>query len=165
MKTTIQKKWYIGGIIAIVIVGLFIFYRNHLYLRSPLVFLPDAQKSVVANESQQFWDGVSSFNNIKEVSGGSGAADAMSYEDAYRLYQGRLVQLNENCRSNPTTLLIPPKSVVMIGNDSKWQRAVIVGPRDYSIAPYDYVLASFNTVGNYAITCDSVQSVAIISVQ
>jgi hypothetical protein len=164
VTTPAKKKWYIGGAIAAVLVVLAILYHDHVYFRSPIVFLPDAQHSVTADKGQQFWDDVASFTSIKEVSGGT-AADAMSYEDAYRLYQGRLVQLNENCRSNPVTLLIPPKSVVMIGNDSQWQRSVIVGPRNYIIAPYDYVLATFNTIGNFAITCDSVQSVAIISVQ
>ncbi len=161
------KQWYtIGGIAVMVIAILALFYSNRLYFRSPVVLLPDPQNVVATDKDLQVSrsNGGDMFTNLKEVSGGN-ATNAMSYESAYRLYQGRMVQLDQNCRSQPLTLLIPQKSVIMIGNDSPWQRSVIVGPRTYAIGPYDYVLSAFNTPGNFAITCDSVQSVAIISVQ
>lgn len=161
-----KQKYIGGGIVIIVIAVVALLYSKHVYFRSPVIFLPDSQHFISTNKGQQVWGegNDATFSNLKEVSGGS-ATDARSYEAAYRLYQGRMIQLDSNCQAMPLTLLIPPKSVIMIGNDSQWQRTVIVGPRTYNIAPYDYVLATFNTSGNFAITCDSIQSVAIISVQ
>ena len=75
------------------------------------------------------------------------------------------MQFNENCQVNPVTVVFPPKTVIMLDNESKWQRTVIVGPRTYTIAPYDYALASFNVTGQYGISCDSIQDVGIISIQ
>jgi hypothetical protein len=164
-----KKKWYIaiGSIVIIVLIVLaIIIHSKHVYFRSPVIFLPQPEQFITTDKGQSISANQNSYSltNLKEISGGV-AVNEMSYQDALQIYQGRVVQLNPNCRASPVTISVPPKSVIMIGNQSQWQRSVIVGPRTYSIAPYDYVLAAFNMPGAFAITCDSVQSVGIIAVQ
>jgi hypothetical protein len=164
---TKQKKWYIAiGTILVVIVFVGVaLYKNHVYFRNPMIFLPQSQQLITTDKGQQVRDADGySLTNLKEVSG-AGATTELSYDQASQLYQGSVVQLNSNCRADPITMSRPPKSVIMIGNQSQWQRTVIVGPRTYVIAPYDYILAAFNIPGTFAITCDSVQSVGIIAIQ
>lgn len=162
-----KEKWYIGGAIVlalVVVIG--VFYRSHVHFQSPLVFLPDPQKFISNDKRQPLSGGqeVYSLRSLREVAGGS-AANELGYQDALLAYQGRALRFNANCRTTPVTIIMPPKNVIMLGNDSQYQRAVTIGERVYVLAPYDYVLASFNTTGQYNVSCDSVQDVAIISIQ
>jgi hypothetical protein len=167
---TIKEKTFlaIGAILLIAIIGFGIAYYAHAFrFQNPIVFLPEAQNPIDGTREPvaQYEYSNGAINSLQEVSGGT-ATDAVSYENALQLYKGRIMQFNPNCRASPVIMNIPAKSVVMLDNRSKWQRNLIVGPRMYTIAPYDYVLASFNIAGEqFGVTCDSVQNVSIISVQ
>ncbi len=157
----------ISVIVLVILIGLFFaFDSTRIHFRNPVVLLPQSQQFFTSDKGQQVQtnDDSYSLTNLKEISGGN-VTNALSYEEALKSYQGRVMQFDANCRVAPVTTVVPVKSVVMLGNQSKWQRSVIVGPRTYSIAPYDYVLASFNSPSQNGITCDSVQDVGIISVQ
>ena len=167
-EIVIKKKTFvivgiITGVMLVFIVGA---YALHAHFRSPVIFLPDVQ-NVVNDRHEQPAENIDSnvsLDSLQEVSGGT-AATAVSYENALQLYQGHIMAFDGNCRADPVILTLPPKNVVMFDNRSKWQRNIIVGPRQYTIAPYDYVLASFNIPGQYGVSCDSVQDVSIVSIQ
>ncbi|GEM_PF-2347623 len=162
-----KPSFTIGIILLVILIGFGIVHYSHPFrFQSPVVFLPESQQVISSNKEKTVQDNpdTSTINNLQAVSGAS-AIDQTSYEKALQTYSGRVVQLNDNCRATPVTLIIPIKTVVMLDNRSPYQRSVIVGPRTYAISGNDYMLASFNDRGQYAITCDSVQSVSIISVQ
>ena len=161
-----KKIYSIAGIALLaVLVVAGVMYIKHVHLQSPLVILP--QPGQYSNNSKlqpvPDLDDNGSFNSLQEVSGGT-ATDQITYDQAAATYHTTHLVFDPNCRVTPVTLAIPPKSVVMLDNQSKWQRSVIIGPRTYTIMPYDYVLAAFNTSGAYGISCDSVQDIGIISV-
>jgi len=161
-KTFVVISTILLGIVVVVGIG----YSLHIHFRSPVVFLPAAQNVVnnVRERPAQDPDSNISLNPLQEISGGT-AAPAVSHDEALNLYRGQVMQFDGNCHVYPVIMTLPPKTVVMLDNHSKWQRNLIIGPRNYTIAPYDYVLASFNNIGQYGITCDSVQDVGIISIQ
>jgi hypothetical protein len=151
----------------IIIIGLFFVFHSTMYqMNARTVFLPQSQQFATNDQGYSLSNNISdnSFNNLKEVSGGT-ATDAVSHDQAAIIYKDTHLVFDPNCRVIPVTLAIPPKTVVMLDNQSKWQRTIIVGPRTYIIQPYDYVLAAFNDTGAYGITCDSLQDVGFISVQ
>lgn len=165
---TAPKKIY--GIAAIIIVAIIVvavvLHTKRVRLQSPLILIPQSGQ-VVTNTSPQTvqeMDSNGSFNSLQEVSGGT-ATEQVSYQQALQTYKNTHIEFNPNCRVAPVTLVVPVKSVVMLDNQSKWQRSVIVGPRTYIIPPYNYVLAAFNTPGVFGISCDSVQDVGIVNVQ
>ncbi len=153
------------GIVAVVAIGLFFVLKyNHIYFRNPIVFLPEPQQVTSADRKDSVHNDAGQYDTLREVSG-AGATASMSRDEALITYAGRVVQLDANCRAQPVTTAIPQKTVLMFDNESRWQRNVIIGPRTYTIAPFDYILASFNNPGTFAVTCDSVQAVALIAVQ
>jgi len=156
----------IGIALVIFIALFFVFKINRIYFRNPIVLLPQ-QGQIVTNTKLQTVQGLNengSFNALQDVSGGT-ATEQVSYQQALQLYKNSHMQFDPNCRVLPVTLVVPAKSVVMLDNQSKWERSIIVGPHHYTIMPYNYVLAAFNDPGAYGITCDSVQNVGFISVQ
>ncbi len=164
MSVTKKRSAIIIGI-ALILLGLFFVLRaNGIYFRSPIVLLPDPQQvnSVDRTTSVQGRNG--EYSTLREVSG-AGATNSVSRDVALQQYAGSVIALDANCRAKPLTKVIPQKSVVMFDNESQWQRSIIVGPRTYVIEPFDYALVSFNTPGTFAVTCDSVQAVALIAVQ
>jgi hypothetical protein len=165
MKLT-KMSWIVIVGAAVIIIGLiFAFYPVKIHLRSPLVFLPDPQNVVKENNERGFRaaDENVSLDRLKEISGGT-ATNAVSYENALDLYRGKVVQFNENCRAYPIIMTLPAKSVVMLDNRSNWDRTIVIGARTYAIAPYDYVLATFNDRGDYKVSCDSLKDVGIVSI-
>ncbi len=152
--------------LVMLIVLFFAFYTAGFRLQSPVVFLSPSEHSFTHSSAQPI-QGIESnvpFATLQEVSEG-GATEKMSYQQAVQFYKNAHLTFNPNCRVSPVTLVVPVKSVVMLDNQSKWQRSIIVGPRTYVIEPYDYVLAEFNVPGPYGISCDSVQNVGIVNVQ
>ena len=167
MKTPHARKIYrIAGIALLVIAAAaaVAYAKGWWRLRSPIVFLSQPQRTITTQGSVAEENRSGAFDRLQEVSGGD-ATRQVSYQEALQLYSGRVMQLDQNCRANPVIMSLPVKSVIMVDNRSPWQRSLIVGSRTYSIAPSDYILASFNVPGQFAVTCDSVQNVSIISVQ
>lgn len=168
MNTAHAKKTYriAAGIALLAIVVLAVLIgTKHLRLQSPVVFLSQPQRAVTTSESiAEGSTGSDSFDRLQEISGGNATQEA-SYQQALEIYKGHIMQLDQNCRAMPVIMTQPIKSVVMLDNRSPWQRTVIVGPRTYSIAPFDYLLVSFNMPGEFAVTCDSFQNTSIISIQ
>ncbi len=163
----IKKVYSIVGIIILAgaVIGAAI-YTKRLRLQSPIILLPQPGQVVTGSklEMAQGLDGNGSFNSLQDVSGGT-AAEAVSYEDALQAYSGHVIQFDPNCTAAPITMQLPAKSVIMFGNQSRWQRTVTLGQRTYTIAPYDYVLASFNMPATYNVSCDSLKNVAVINIQ
>ena len=157
----------IGGItlIVVILVGTWL-YISGVRFRSPVTFLPDAQTVVNSMHEKAARDADSNItlDTLQEISGGN-ATTAVNHDNALYLYRGQVVQFNDNCRANPVIMTLSAKNVVMLDNRSQYQRTITVGPRTYSVAPYDYVLASFNDVGQYDVSCDSAQKVGIVSIQ
>lgn len=157
----------IAGVVLVILIGLFfVLHFNRVYFRSPIVLLSQPGQMIGNSKVQpvQLLSSNGSFNSLQDVSGGT-ATDQVSYQQALQTYHTTRLLFDPNCRVTPVTFVVPAKSVVMLDNQSKWQRSVIVGPRQYTIMPYNYVLAVFNTPGAYGITCDSVQDIGFISVQ
>ncbi|MES2224759.1 MAG: hypothetical protein V4478_02100 [Patescibacteria group bacterium] len=162
-----KKLWIkIGSIALIALVGFGVgYYLRYVRFQSPIVFLPATQTAISNNERAVGYEAnVMPVDKLKEVAGGA-PTSALGYEDALIQYRGRVVQFNQNCRAYPVIMTIPPKTVVMLDNQSRWDRTITIGARTYTIAAYDYVLASFNMNGQYPVSCDSVQNVGIVSVQ
>lgn len=162
------KKIYgvVGIVIFIIILLAIAVYTKRLRLQSPFIIIPQSGGVFTNTKFQtvQKRDTNASFNNLQEISDGT-ATTQTSYQQTVQLYKNSYMQFDPNCRVAPVTLTVPPKSIVMLDNQSKWQRAVIVGPYHYIILPYAYVLGSFDIPGVYGISCDSVQDVGIINVQ
>jgi uncharacterized protein YxeA len=162
------KKIYgiVGIVIFIIILLAIAVYTKKLRLQSPFIIIPQSGQVFTNTKFQavQGKDNNGLFNNLQEISDGT-ATEQVSYQQTVQLYKNRYVQFDPNCRVAPVTLTVPPKSVVMLDNQSKWQRSVIVGPYHYTILPYTYILSSFDIPEVYGISCDSVQDVGIINVQ
>jgi hypothetical protein len=165
--STHAKKYIIAGLIllaVIVIVGAL--YVTGVRFRNPIVVLPQSGQ-VITNTAGQKTQGLfanPSFNSLQDVADGT-ATDQISYQDALRTYAGRVIEFDKNCRAYPIVMQIAPKSVIMFANNSAYQRLVSLGERNYSIMPYNYVLASFNDVATYNVSCDSFQNVAVVSIK
>lgn len=164
MKKTKKRLWILIAIAAVVLIGLFFVCSGRFYFRSPVILLPDPQRVTTTNRNPSVPGGGTMYSTLREVSGG-GATPSLTRDQALEIYAGNVMQLDANCRAKPVTMSIPRKSIVMFDNESQWQRTIIVGPRTYMIDPFDYVLASFNVPGTFAVTCDSVQAVSLIQVQ
>ncbi|MEO5646608.1 MAG: hypothetical protein ABIO57_00040 [Candidatus Paceibacterota bacterium] len=165
MRISKKRSGIVIGIIAVIAIGLFFVLKlRHVYFRSPIVFLPEAQQVTTADSKASIEGDNGEYTTLREVSG-AGATNSMSRDEALQVYAGRVIQLDTSCRAQPLTTVIPQKSALMFDNESRWQRTIIVGPRTYRIEPFDYVLVSFNDSGTFAVTCDSVQAVALIAVQ
>jgi hypothetical protein len=161
-----QKKRLaiIIGVIAVIVIGLFFAFSGRLYLRNPVVLLPDPQRVTSNDRSSSIRGDGGEYSALREVSG-AGVTDSHTRDEALQLYAGRVIQLDSNCRAQPVTMVAPQKSVLMFDNESRYQRTVVVGARTYSINPFDYVLASFSTPGTFSVNCDSVEATALIAIQ
>jgi hypothetical protein len=166
MSVSKKRPAVIVTIVVVILIGLFFVLRHFgIYFRSPIVLLPDPQQvSTADRKSTSSSQDAAAYGTLREVSG-AGATDSISRDQALERYAGNVIQLDANCRAEPVTKVIPQKTILMFDNESQWSRTVIVGPRTYVIAPFDYVLAVFNVPGTFAVTCDSVQAVALIAVQ
>jgi len=152
-------------IVAVLIILFFVFEATGLHFQSPVVFLSPSQHAITSGSVQPIPDTKSNapFATLQEISDG-GAIEQMSYQEASQLYKDSHLIFNPNCRVTPVALAVPTKGIIMLDNQSKWQRSIIVGPHHYTMMPYSYILASFDIPGAYGITCDSVQDVGFISV-
>lgn len=91
-----------------------------------------------------------------------------SYDMALAQYGDRRIQFGENCAAAPTSSVWKTGTEVMLDNRSSESHLFRVNGVAYTVAAYDFVIASFTSTKSpdeVLIDCGTMQNVATITIQ
>ncbi len=168
-KSSHQRKVFLiaGSCVGVLVIVFIVAVATHrLRFQSPVVFLDQPQQ--VQSEQESIFNHFGQTINGLDANGnatGVAVADDAAYQDAIRLYDGKAMHFNNDCQASPASMILSGQSIVILENQSVVTRSMTVGMRQYTIAPQNFILVSFEKAGTYPVTCDSSQPVGYISVQ
>lgn len=154
-----------GVIIAIIVIGLIIFF----------VARSKNQTAVAPADQSQATDSSAldaSTTASEDTSAGSvhaSTAATISYNDALALYQGKRVQFNTMCQADPSTATFTNDTTLMLDNRSATTANLHLGfMGNVSIKPWGFKIVQFSSATlprAIVIDCNQSQNVASISLQ
>ena len=86
---------------------------------------------------------------------------ASAYEEAIRLYGGKIVIFDAQCKALPATQTLPVDTRVLIANNSPKQLSIAVPGRTEVLDGYHYFTYKLTTAGDVSITCNGAQAATI----
>lgn len=86
---------------------------------------------------------------------------ASAYEEAIRLYGGKIVIFDAQCKALPATQTLPVDTRVLIANNSPKQLSIAVPGRTEVLDGYHYFTSKLTTAGDVSITCNGAQAATI----
>ncbi len=89
------------------------------------------------------------------------AVTASAYEEAIRMYGGKLVVLDAQCKALPAVQTLATGTRILIANNSTKQRTVATPDRTEVLDGYHYFTYKLGAPGEISITCDGAASAKI----
>lgn len=88
-------------------------------------------------------------------------AVASAYEEAIRLYGGKIVVLDAQCKALPAAQTLPVDTRVLIANNSPKQLTIAVPGRTEVLDGYHYFTSRLTTAGDISVTCNGAPAATI----
>lgn len=144
-----QKSIIVIVLIIVFVVLAALLVTRQISVQSPIVFLDEPQQVMIDTTEGKI---ASERDTIVPLE--IDQKNQTPKEKALAQYEGRVLAFDTECTMYPRTMTVKNNTTIMLNNRSNYERIIVVGSRNYVVAPDGYALAANNRADSYVVACD-----------